>query len=68
MADNCYDSLEAAALAEWDAYRNVVVRVVGVDLLDEENAVVFTDTDPSHPMKNYVRRTEGGWVFVADSN
>jgi hypothetical protein len=68
MSEKGYESPEAAALAEWDQYRNAEVRVVEVRFTDAKNAVVVTDTEPSHPMKNYVTLTDDGWVFTADHN
>ena len=68
MSDDGYDSPEAAALAEWDEYPNVQVRVVAVRFIDAKNAVVITDTEPSHPMNNYTRLTHSGWVLTGDSS
>jgi hypothetical protein len=63
-----FETPEAAALAEWDAYPSANVRVVETRYKNKSNAIVITDTDPTHPMKNYVERTDAGWVLVGDSN
>jgi hypothetical protein len=63
-----YATPEEAALAEWDAYPESNARVLRVDHEGETFATVITDTDPSHPMHNYCRRTPRGWVFTGDSN
>jgi hypothetical protein len=62
------DTPEAAARAEWTAYPEAQVRVVSVEYLEHDRAVVVTDTVPSHPMWNHCRRTNRGWNFVSDHN
>jgi len=50
MSDKGYESPEAAVLAEWDQHPDAEVRVVEVRFTDARNAVVITDTEPSHRM------------------
>lgn len=63
-----YPTPEDAALAEWVDYPGVVASIVSVEYVDANNAVVITDTVPSHPMWNYCVRTPSGWVFTHDHN
>lgn len=42
--------------------------IVSVEYLSDDEAVVVTDTVPSHPMWNYVRRGSEGWIFTHDHN
>jgi hypothetical protein len=65
-ADDAFDSPERAALAEWDAYPQAQARVITVESIDEDHAVVVTDTVPSHPMWNYCFQTSAGGVFGSD--
>jgi hypothetical protein len=55
-------------MAEWDRYPEAEATVVRVEYLDEDHAVVVTDTVPSHPMWNHCERTDRGWVFTSDHN
>jgi hypothetical protein len=69
VAEEEFPTPEDAALAEWEPYPQADARVISVEYLDEEHAVVVTDTTPSHPMWNYCWRTSGGgWVFTHDHN
>lgn len=67
MEARAFVTPEEAAMAEWDAYPNAQARVIRVEYTDEVNAVVITDTVPSHPMYNYCERTDRGWVYCGDS-
>ncbi len=66
--DAGYPSSEDAALAEWEDYPKAAARIITVEYRDENNAVVVTDTVPSHRMWNYCVRTPNGWVFTHDHN
>ena len=66
MTDEAHPSPEAAALAEWADMPQAEARVISVDYLDADHAVVVTDAVPSHPMWNYFLRTSEGWVFTHD--
>jgi hypothetical protein len=68
VSDESYPTPEAAALAEWDAYPQAEAKVLSVEYAGEDDAVVITDTVPSHPMWNYCVRTAGGWIFTHDHN
>jgi hypothetical protein len=68
MSEATHDTPEAAVLAEWAEYPNAGVRVVEVRFTGTKNAVVITDTQPSHPMTNYVALTDDGWVLTDDHN
>jgi hypothetical protein len=59
---------EEAAVAEWNPHPAAEARVVSVEYVEGEHAVVVTDTTPSHPMRNYCERAAGGWVFRHDHN
>ncbi len=48
-----YPTPEDAALAEWEDHPEVAARVISFEYRDVSNAVVVTDTVPSHPMWNY---------------
>ena len=61
-----YPTPEEAALAEWSSYSRVEVRVIEVRYVDNDHAVVVTDTVPSHPMHNQCERTSEGWVYRGD--
>ncbi|MCA1683012.1 MAG: hypothetical protein LC685_03325 [Actinobacteria bacterium] len=63
-----YPTPEEAALAEWDDYPGAAARIISVTYSGENEAVVVTDTVPSHPMWNYCVRTAEGWVFTHDHN
>ena len=63
-----YPSPEEAAMAEWIACPTAHASIVSVEYLTEDEAVVVTDTEPPHPMWNYVRRGREGWVFTHDHN
>lgn len=63
-----YRTPEEAALAQWDKYPRADVRVIEVRYEGDHDAVVVTDTDPSHPMFNRCKRTDDGWVFRGDHN
>jgi hypothetical protein len=68
MERDGYATPEEAAMAEWDAYPEAQAHVVRVEVVDEDHAVVVTDTVPSHPMWNYCERKPEGWVFTHDHN
>ena len=57
---------EEAALAEWRGSPSADVQVISVEYLDENRAVVITDTHPSHPMRSYFTRSGDGWTFGHD--
>ncbi len=63
-----YRTPEDAALAEWEDHPEAAARVISVDYRDDNNAVVVTDTVPSHPIWNYCLRTPNGWVLTHDHN
>lgn len=63
-----YPTPEDAALAEWEDDPEAAARVISVDYRDDSNAVVVTDTVPSHPIWNYCLRTPNGWVLTHDHN
>lgn len=66
MVTNAHDSPEAAALAEWSKCPSAAPFIVRVEARTPDEVVVVRDTDPSHPMNNICRRTDEGWVVVAD--
>ncbi len=68
MPEKAYPSPEEAALAEWAGMPQSEARVISVEYLDVDRAVVVTDTVPSHPMWNCFLRTPEGWVFTHDHN
>jgi hypothetical protein len=68
LVDEAFGSPEDAVMAEWLAYPEAEARVVTVEYLDEDHAVVLTDTVPSHPMWNHCERREGGWILTGDHN
>jgi hypothetical protein len=69
MLEEGFPTPEEAVLAEWDQHPQAEARVLRVEYLDDEHAVVITDTTPSHPMWNYCERTSSsGWVFTDDHN
>jgi hypothetical protein len=41
---------------------------VSVEYLTDDEALMLTGTEPSHPMWNYVSRGREGWVFTHDHN
>jgi hypothetical protein len=57
------DTAEAAALAQWIAeVPEARARVVRVEYFDDETAMVYLDTDPSHLLDVYcVRDANGKW-------
>lgn len=61
-----YPTPEDAALAQWDRYPRAEVRVIRVRYVDQDHAIVVTDTAPSHPMNNQCKRTAEGWVYQGD--
>jgi hypothetical protein len=63
-----YPTPEEAVLAEWRELPHAKVRVLSVEYSNENEAVVVTDTEPSHPMRNYCFRSPDGWVFSYDHN
>jgi hypothetical protein len=68
VPDDGFATPEEAAMAEWASYPTVDARVVTVEYIDDDHAVVVTDTMPSHPMWNYCERTASGWTFTHDHN
>lgn len=68
MDEAGYRTPEEAVLAEWDDYPGAAARVISVTYSGENEAVVVTDTVPSHPMWNYCMHTAQGWVFTHDHN
>ena len=57
---------ERAALAEWGAHPPAHAQVVRFEKVDQEHAIVVTDTLPSRPMRDDCLRTSEGWVFGID--
>ena len=65
---DAFSTPEEAALAQWEQLPHALAHVVSVEYIDEDHAVVVTDTVPSHRMWNHCSRTAGGWVFESDHN
>lgn len=68
MATHTFPTPQDAALAEWTDMPQAQARILSVRYLDEDHAVVITDTEPSHPMWNYCERTSDGWILTHDHN
>jgi hypothetical protein len=68
VASEGHPTPEAAALAEFEDIPQAQARVVSVEYLSDDEAVVVTDTLPSHRMSNHCFRSPDGWVVSYDHN
>jgi hypothetical protein len=68
VADEGFATPEDPTLAEWADIPQAEARVISVEYVDDDHAVVVTDTVPSHPMWNYCERSRAGWRLTHDHN
>lgn len=66
--EDTYATPEEAALAEWERIPGAQARVVEVLYVGQDEAIVITETVPSHEMNNYCRKVRNRWEHRGDSS